>query len=666
MDERMRRSRKRVTAENTGICTVRAKSGLPKRRKKKKRRYSGRLPVGFKMIFAGSAAAFISAYCLFGLNYKNKFLPNTMIGGIPASGLTADEVKKRLDVAVGRYELVLEERGGSEERICGSEIGLSPIFDGTMEAILKEQKPLLWGFRYFGGKKEYLPVSSVVFDREKLAAAIDSLDCMNPELITEPADAYLAWEPEKGLSIVPEEMGNSPIRERLLEEIADAVSGLKSRISLDESDIYKEPEITGEDPGLISRNEAFKPYTDVTVTYRFGSRTEVLDGSRTLNWLAKGSDGEVTVNKEEAEAFVQELAEKYNTAYRTKELKTSYGPAVTLTKGHYGWMIDKEKEAAALVEVIEGGESREREPVYRQTAASHDGPDYGDTYVEMNLTAQHLYFYKGGKLLLESDFVSGNESKGWSTPAGAYELTYKQRNAVLRGKNYNTPVTYWMPFNGNIGMHDGYWRTSFGGTIYKKNGSHGCINLPPSVAKTIYENINAGIPVLCYHLEGTENGKTTSVPAGKAPSSSPSSGTGNAAQGGTAAQPENKNGTAGQQSNWPEVPQQGNQPGTAESRENQPGVQSPVNPSGTEQPQAGQPETEQPQAGQPGMEQPQAGLQGTAESRKNQPTVQSPVIPSESAQSPDGGQGPAGAGNTVGGEGGQPVIPPVGQSTAPQ
>lgn len=656
MDERTRRSRKRITTENTGICTVSSKNGLPKRRKKKKRRYAGKLPAGFKMIFAGSAAVLMSVYCLFGLNYKSKFLPNTMIGGIPASGLTADEVKKQLDGAVGRYELVLEERGGSEERICGSEIGLSPIYDGTMEAILKEQKPLLWGLRYFGGKKEYLPVSSVVFDREKLAAAINSLDCMDPELITEPADAFLTWEPENGLSIVPEELGNAPVPERLSEEIANAVSGLKSRISLDESGIYKKPDITGEDPGLISRKEAFKPYADVTVTYRFGSRSEVLDGSRTLNWLVEGRDGEVTVKMEAAEAYVQELAEKYNTAYRPKELKTSYGPAVTITKGHYGWMIDKEKEAAALVEMIEGGESREREPIYRQTAASHDGPDYGDTYVEMNLTAQHLYFYKEGKLLIESDFVSGNESKGWSTPAGAYELTYKQRNAVLRGKNYNTPVTYWMPFNGNIGMHDGYWRTSFGGTIYKKNGSHGCINLPPAVAKTIYENIKAGIPVLCYHLEGTENGKTTSVPAGKAPSSSSSSGTGNAAQGGTAAQPENKNGTAGQQSSRPEAPQQGNQPGTAESRENQPGVQSPVNPSGTEQPQAGQ----------PGMEQPQAGQPGTAGTLANQPTVQFPGIPSESAQSPDGGQGPAGPGNTVGREDGQPVIPPVGQSTAPQ
>ncbi|MFR5732493.1 MAG: L,D-transpeptidase family protein [Clostridium sp.] len=42
--------------------------------------------------------------------------------------------------------------------------------------------------------------------------------------------------------------------------------------------------------------------------------------------------------------------------------------------------------------------------------------------------------------------------------------------------------------------------------FYKTNGSHGCINLPPAVAKTVYENISAGMPVLCYHLQGSGSG----------------------------------------------------------------------------------------------------------------------------------------------------------------
>lgn len=126
--------------------------------------------------------------------------------------------------------------------------------------------------------------------------------------------------------------------------------------------------------------------------------------------------------------------------------------------GDYGWWMNYDKEAEELEAMIEKGESGERTPVYYQTAASYGTPDYGTTYVEINLTAQHLFFYQDGKLMMESDFVSGNSAKGYDTPAGVYSITYKQRDATLTGENYQTPVSYWMPFNKNIGMHDANWR----------------------------------------------------------------------------------------------------------------------------------------------------------------------------------------------------------------
>ena len=143
--------------------------------------------------------------------------------------------------------------------------------------------------------------------------------------------------------------------------------------------------------------------------------------------------------------------------------------------------------------------------MYSQTANSHGENDYGDSYVEINLTAQHLFVYEEGKLVVESDFVSGNVAKGHGSPTGAFAVTYTTTDAVLRGEDYETPVKYWMPFAGDVGMHDATWRRSFGGNIYKTNGSHGCINLPLSVAKTIYETIDKGDPVLVYTLPGTES-----------------------------------------------------------------------------------------------------------------------------------------------------------------
>ena len=118
--------------------------------------------------------------------------------------------------------------------------------------------------------------------------------------------------------------------------------------------------------------------------------------------------------------------------------------------------------------------------------------------------------------MLESDFVSGNVSRGHTTPPGIFSITYKQRDAVLKGEGYASPVKFWMPFNGGIGFHDASWRSSFGGSIYKNGGSHGCVNMLYDKAKELFENVYAGMPVICYDLPGTES-KKSSQSSGRAP-----------------------------------------------------------------------------------------------------------------------------------------------------
>ena len=177
-----------------------------------------------------------------------------------------------------------------------------------------------------------------------------------------------------------------------------------------------------------------------------------------------------------------------------------------ITKGDYGWRMNRADTTEELIAAVKEGGSHEMTPLWLQEANSRSSQDWGNTYVEINLSAQHLYFYKDGALVVESDFVSGNMSKGYDTPGGIYSLKYKQSPAVLRGDiqpdgsyGYESPVTYWMPFNGGVGMHDASWRSTFGGNIYLSNGSHGCINLPISAAKKIYENISSGTPVICFY-----------------------------------------------------------------------------------------------------------------------------------------------------------------------
>lgn len=445
------------------------------------------------------------------LKYKTCFLPGTIVDGMDVTGKTASEVEDAIMEQLKGYTLTINGREDLSESITGESVGLYAEFDDTLEKAIAAQKPMEWGKYRFGKAVNEVNTDALLrYSDEKLSEAVDGLSCMDKENMREPQNAKISdYDSSSGsYTIIKEDEGTELQEDKVKEAVATAVMSLAESVDLEEQGCYLSPSITSEDEALKTACETMNKYVGAKITYKFGDKSETLSGSEIHKWLTVNGTS-VGVSESKAAEYVKGLASTYNTAYKPKTLKTSYGKTVTITGGSYGWKIDQTKETAALVGLIKNGEQTSREPEYSQKAASHSGNDYGNTYVEINLTAQHLYFYVNGKLVVQSDFVSGNAAKGWSTPAGAYSITYKQRNATLKGQGYATPVSYWMPFNGGIGLHDASWRKTFGGTIYKNGGSHGCVNLPPAVAKTIYENISAGDPVLCYHLDGTESGSTS-------------------------------------------------------------------------------------------------------------------------------------------------------------
>ena len=130
--------------------------------------------------------------------------------------------------------------------------------------------------------------------------------------------------------------------------------------------------------------------------------------------------------------------------------------------------------------------------------------DIGDTYVEIDYTNQHLYYYENGKAVLDSDCVTGNINRGNGSPDGVFKIVYKQSPATLVGEDYESDVTYFMPFAYNVGFHDASWRSKFGGDIYKHSGSHGCVNVPFETAKKLYKKLAVGTPVVAYYRDEVE------------------------------------------------------------------------------------------------------------------------------------------------------------------
>ena len=443
-------------------------------------------------------------YIGFAVFFQSHFCFGTTIDGIEAGGCSIAKVEQLIEEEIGGYELTLVEREDQTETITASQIGAAPVFHGEIEELLADQNAFAWPGILFGKSALELE-KTVAFDDTKFSGTIEALSCMQEENQRKPVDASCSgYSAADGYTLVPADYGTTIDETALKNAVAEAVEGLEDTLDLEKSGCYVDPAVGDDDKDLLAVIDELNQYVASTVTYDFGDQKEVVDGSTISEWLSV-LDGELEVDEEAVLDYVKGLAKTYNTAYKPKTLKTSYGPEVTISNGAYGWKIDTEGEVAQLLEDIKSGKSVEREPVYSQTANSHGENDYGNSYVEINLTSQHLFVYKNGSLVVDSDFVSGNLSKGHGSPTGAFIVTYTTTDAVLRGEDYATPGKSWMPFAGDVGMHDASWRKSFGGNIYKTNGSHGCINLPTSVAKTIYNTIEKGWPVLVYTLPGTES-----------------------------------------------------------------------------------------------------------------------------------------------------------------
>lgn len=446
--------------------------------------------------------------------YQSCFLNGTIIDEVDMSGRSIPELEEEIE----KYSLRIIERQADgttlEEEISGSEIGLSYISTEPLQIILQEQNSYLW---FLKQDAVYEMEDMLRYEEAALEEKIGGLSGFQKEFVKKPTDAYIAdYVPGSGFELVAENPGNRLNRNKTIEVIKAAVDAMEEQVDLEEAGCYEEPGVTLEDADLQKAYAKLQNYVTVVITYSFGSEREVLDGDTIVDWIIRKGD-QASLDPELVKEYVKSLRKKHDTVFHKRKFLTSYGEEVTIDQGDYGWWMDVEQETEELIGLLERGESGERIPVYKQTAASYEAPDYGDSYVEINLTAQHLFLYQNGECVLESDFVSGNTSRGNDTPAGIYGITYKERNATLNGENYSTPVSFWMPFNNNVGMHDATWRSEFGRNIYLTNGSHGCINLPYSIAQEIYEYVEKDTPVICYHLPGTEPEPLPEIPMEQEP-----------------------------------------------------------------------------------------------------------------------------------------------------
>ena len=444
--------------------------------------------------------------------YTDHFFKGTEINNFDCSNLSAEEVKELITDEIMTYTISIEERDGITERLLAKELGMSYVDDQSVDKVLADQKAWQWVVQIF--KTRELNVSAVSsYDKQTASAALKQLQCFREGNYTKPENAYIK-ENETSYEIIPEVEGTELDFDKDLETVQTAVDNHEESVNLESAGCYVVPEIRSDDEELTTLVNAVNKYLSAKLTYDFGGddRKVVVDGSVIKEWLQKGEDGIPVLNEDGTPVLVESalkefvrvnMAKKYDTLGKPHEFTKHNGKTSTLTGGFYGWRMNQAKTAEAMLEAIKAGEQKEMEIFYHYTAAERGADDIGKTYVEVDITHQKLYCYEDGKLKVETDIVTGKPTEDRETPSdGIWSIVYKKRDAVLGEENnlgYRSPVDFWMPFNGNVGMHDAdRWRSKYGGDIYKTNGSHGCVNMPRDAAEKVFNIVSKGTPVIVY------------------------------------------------------------------------------------------------------------------------------------------------------------------------
>ena len=478
------------------------------------------------------AAILLLVYLAGVFYYSGHFYGDATINGVDVSGMKVREADQALEAFYDHYVLRLKTIDADGAEIDGDDISMQIELSEQADSVIRQQGAARWFLNAFKPHAFEVQVNTS-WDQDALDKQIASLDILNEKKMESPKDAYVGVKDGK-FSIFSEKNGNKILPDQFQKTVEKALSNVLKEVDLVESGCYLLPQVRAEDPELIAELEEKAAYESKPITLKLDDLA-LEPGMELYDRVLEKSGDSFRVSSKLVKDYVAELAKQYNTVGSDRSFVTSFhDKEIQVTGPTYGYEMDQDATAEALIRALDNGQSAVVDVVFSQTGSTMLGNnDIGKTYIEVNLSEQRVIAYKNGRVIAEGDCVSGNESQGHGTCVGLYAIQNKQSPTVLRGEKkavtktitkkkkgkkvtetkttyeyeYESPVTYWMPFNGGIGLHDAAgWRSAYGGSIYYYSGSHGCVNLPLDLAKNIYNNFEVGTPVVVYFWDN-ENRK---------------------------------------------------------------------------------------------------------------------------------------------------------------
>lgn len=457
----------------------------------RQRKMDSRFLKGILIAVIAAAAVYIAG----AVYYSSHFYADGTVFGIGMRNQSVEDLKTAVNQKVTEYTLSIETRDG-EESISASDISLAYDDQGEIEQMMDDQNAFAWIFMAATASADH--TIDMTLDEEQLSSVVSALSCMQADGMQAPTDAHLEYK-DGSFSVVDETYGNYLEYGAVYPALRDSILSGMTSVSLDDLSCYTAPKVTADSAELQEECDAVNKLINVVITYDFSDRQITADSDEIAEWITFGDDFTYSLDEEKVSEFVYQMAYDTDTMGLSRTFTTHSGSQITLKGGDYGWCINRPKTTEQLIELVNAGESVTTEPVYRYSGVCRDTNDIGGNYVEISISEQMMWVYKDGSCVISTPVVTGNSARGYDTPSGGvWAVDARITDYTLKGQDYNTEVSYWLPFNGNVGIHDATWRSSFGGSIYKTSGSHGCVNTPLSAMKTVYANVQIGYPVVVY------------------------------------------------------------------------------------------------------------------------------------------------------------------------
>lgn len=462
-----------------------------KQRQKKKKR-----PLLYLSLFL---LLLIVAIYGFGANYyQSHFFPNTTVNTVAIGNADLNKANTKLQKNVSTTLFSLTDNKAPYKDITLTDLGKTTDFKSDLQNLLKKQNNWAFPLSYFKKNKTSMGDFSVT-DAELdgyLSNLTTELTTLNDSR-TPSQNASLSFN-EGTFAVVPEVVGNQLNVENIIKDIKTKIQAGEKTLELE--DYLIAPTVTQNDETIQNQLAQANKVSAINGNYSINEQVINIPTETIQSWLTF-TDGTLGLDQEKVKAYLSSLGEQYNTSSVPYTFNSSKRGQVSVPAGSYSWSIQVNSETEALTETILAGEDFTRVPITKGSSSAN-GPRIGNTYIEVDIQNQHMWYYKDGALVLETDVVTGKPTT--PTPTGVFYVWNKESPSVLKGNNedgtkYETPVNYWMPVDWTgVGIHDANWQPTFGGNWYLEHGSHGCVNTPPTVMKQLFEILETNTPVLIF------------------------------------------------------------------------------------------------------------------------------------------------------------------------